>query len=145
MSKDPLDLDWKQKFERSQRRWGHLKQRVHDEILALEHPPISNSQKRHANVQAIARLNWVLREMQKSPDVIAEAVDDKALTDREVCDFLGFDPTNHHNALACPYCNPEKRLMKKPTEEELAHALRVALDYGFDAFEKCLFDYGKVK
>lgn len=25
---------------------------------------------------------------------------------RRICEALGFDPTNHHNALKCPYCNP---------------------------------------
>lgn len=24
---------------------------------------------------------------------------------RAVCEALGFDPTNHHNAAKCPYCN----------------------------------------
>lgn len=26
---------------------------------------------------------------------------------RRICEALGFDPANHHNALRCPYCNPE--------------------------------------
>jgi len=26
---------------------------------------------------------------------------------RLICDALGFDPTNHHNAAKCPYCNPD--------------------------------------
>ncbi|MBP7704140.1 MAG: hypothetical protein KA105_02505 [Caulobacter sp.] len=26
---------------------------------------------------------------------------------RRVCEALGFDPTNHHNAAKCPYCTPE--------------------------------------
>ena len=25
---------------------------------------------------------------------------------RAVCEALGFDPTNHHNAAKCPYCRP---------------------------------------
>lgn len=25
---------------------------------------------------------------------------------RRVCEALGFDPTNHHNAAKCPYCTP---------------------------------------
>lgn len=25
---------------------------------------------------------------------------------RAICEALGFDPTNHHNALKCPYCRP---------------------------------------
>lgn len=25
---------------------------------------------------------------------------------RAVCEALGFDPTNHHNAAQCPYCRP---------------------------------------
>jgi hypothetical protein len=26
---------------------------------------------------------------------------------RAICEALGFDPTNHHNAERCPYCNPK--------------------------------------
>lgn len=26
---------------------------------------------------------------------------------RAICEALGFDPTNHHNAAACPYCTPD--------------------------------------
>lgn len=25
---------------------------------------------------------------------------------RAICETLGFDPTNHHNAAKCPYCTP---------------------------------------
>lgn len=25
---------------------------------------------------------------------------------KRICEALGFDPINHHNALKCPYCNP---------------------------------------
>lgn len=25
---------------------------------------------------------------------------------RAIVEALGFDPTNHHNAAKCPYCNP---------------------------------------
>ena len=25
---------------------------------------------------------------------------------RAICEALGFDPTNHHNAAKCPYCRP---------------------------------------
>jgi len=27
---------------------------------------------------------------------------------RSVCEALGFDPTNHHNAAKCPYCRPQE-------------------------------------
>jgi len=66
--------DWRAKFERAQRRWGLLKQRILHEIDALGHPRLSTPQKRHAAANSIARLNWVLAEMRKSPDVLAEAV-----------------------------------------------------------------------
>ncbi|WP_333611907.1 hypothetical protein [Brevundimonas bullata] len=29
---------------------------------------------------------------------------------RGICEALGFDPTNHHNAAACPYCIPDEAL-----------------------------------
>ncbi|WP_407529245.1 hypothetical protein [Methylobacterium oryzisoli] len=31
-----------------------------------------------------------------------------------VCEALGFDPTNHHNALKCPYCNPQGLVLAQP-------------------------------
>jgi len=27
---------------------------------------------------------------------------------RAICEALGFDPTNHHNAAKCPYCRPSE-------------------------------------
>lgn len=32
---------------------------------------------------------------------------------RRICEALGFDPTNHHNALKCPYCNPDGLILAK--------------------------------
>jgi hypothetical protein len=34
------------------------------------------------------------------------AAGERELDMRAVCDALGFDPTNHHNAAKCPYCRP---------------------------------------
>jgi len=62
---------------------------------------------------------------------------------RAICETLGFDPTNHHNALKCPYCNPKglklaeeqssgDRVLvpREPTEEAIAKAIYdVAPDY----------------
>ena len=33
---------------------------------------------------------------------------------RGIIEALGFDPTNHHNALACPYCNPKGSALASP-------------------------------
>jgi hypothetical protein len=57
----------------------------------------------------------------------------------QALDAPKIDPANHHNALTCPYCNPEKKLIAKPSDKELAHALQIAAEYGFDAFKKVLF------
>lgn len=34
---------------------------------------------------------------------------------RKVCDALGFEPDNHHNALKCPYCNPDGLVLSPPS------------------------------
>lgn len=31
-----------------------------------------------------------------------------AVDSRAICEALGFDPTNHHNAAKCPYCSPHR-------------------------------------
>lgn len=36
---------------------------------------------------------------------------------REIIEHLGFDPTNHHNALKCPYCNPEGLTLAPPPQQ----------------------------
>ena len=65
--------DWRKKFERSQMRWGNLKQKIKDEIVSFTNPCLS-TQQRHQYANGVARLNWVLDEMRKSPDVLAEAL-----------------------------------------------------------------------
>jgi len=41
------------------------------------------------------------------PDAAPQTSAKEGETDmRAVCEALGFDPSNHHNALKCPYCNP---------------------------------------
>jgi hypothetical protein len=52
------------------------------------------------------------------PPRVWRAMLDAALTNREarspepdmraICEALGFDPTNHHNAAKCPYCRPSE-------------------------------------
>lgn len=37
---------------------------------------------------------------------------------RAIVEALGFDPTNHHNALVCAYCNPDKLTLGSPTKDE---------------------------
>lgn len=60
-------------FQRSQQRWGNLEARIRDEIASFENPCLS-TQQRNQYANGVARLRWVLREMQKSPDVLAEAL-----------------------------------------------------------------------
>lgn len=43
---------------------------------------------------------------------------------RAVCEALGFDPTNHHNAAKCPYCRPADDTHALPQ----AHAAKMLLD-----------------
>lgn len=42
---------------------------------------------------------------------------------RAICDALGFDPTNHHNAAKCPYCNwpPSAARSAGPAVGEIDH------------------------
>lgn len=41
---------------------------------------------------------------------------------RAICEALGFDPTNHHNAAKCPYCRPAAQ--PEAQEDEAMQALR---------------------
>lgn len=43
---------------------------------------------------------------------------------RRVCEALGFDPTNHHNAAKCPYCTPT---LAKPASSPAGGDVREAL------------------
>lgn len=57
---------------------------------------------------------------------------------RGVCEALGFDPTNHHNAAKCPYCRPaqDSQPVALPTEasEEANKAIRsMLLEYNYPA------------
>ena len=38
---------------------------------------------------------------------------------RAICETLGFDPTNHHNAVKCPYCRPAAATDPVPENDEL--------------------------
>lgn len=61
------------RYQRSQQRWGNLKARVKAEVVSLSNPCLS-TQQRAQYQNGVARLNWVLDEMAKSPDVLAEAL-----------------------------------------------------------------------
>ena len=37
---------------------------------------------------------------------------------RAICETLGFDPTNHHNAARCPYCRSEGGMLLTGDERE---------------------------
>jgi len=41
---------------------------------------------------------------------------------RAICEKLGFDPTNHHNAAKCPYCRPVGSEERKPLSDVPADA-----------------------
>lgn len=41
-------------------------------------------------------------------DAIATGSPPNPLGGQLICQALGFDPTNHHNAAKCPYCSPEQ-------------------------------------
>jgi hypothetical protein len=73
MSDTIEQTDWQRRFERSQRRWGNLKARIKQEIATFQAAGFQGQQ-RAAYDNRIAGLNWVLHEMQKSPDVLAEAL-----------------------------------------------------------------------
>jgi len=45
---------------------------------------------------------WQARAALTQPTTVQQAEPDM----RAVCEALGFDPTNHHNAAKCPYCRP---------------------------------------
>lgn len=43
---------------------------------------------------------------------------------RAVCEVLGFDPTNHHNAAKCPYCTSQQPAEREPLTDEQIKRLR---------------------
>ena len=68
-----------------------------------------------------------------SPATEGEAVPDM----RAICEALGFDPTNHHNAAKCPYCRPAAPieveaavLIDEETGRQAAKRLVVAIEAG---------------
>lgn len=78
----------------------------------------------------------------KLPAAVRQRYEGVALALKQVRDRWShtlFDPTNHHNALTCPYCNPDRKLIIQPTNDELAHALQIAAEYGFEACKQVLF------
>jgi hypothetical protein len=63
--------DAERKFQRSQQRWGHLKAAVKSEITYFTGSMLT-PQQRSQYANGVARLTWVLDQMAKSPDVLAE-------------------------------------------------------------------------
>lgn len=54
---------------------------------------------------------------------------------RAICEALGFDPTNHHNAAKCPYCRPAGGdAVKEALTDEQIIAGAVAGDWGHASF-----------
>lgn len=51
---------------------------------------------------------------------------------RAVCDALGFDPTNHHNAAKCPYCRPSASASVAGASEPLQAMADGALGLGYE-------------
>ncbi len=48
-----------------------------------------------------------MRDQVRDPDGFGDG--------RRICEALGFDPINHHNALKCPYCNPNGLVLAPAT------------------------------
>jgi len=44
---------------------------------------------------------------------------------RAICEALGFDPTNHHNAAKCPYCRPSLHQAAEPAPRAVAEPTKV--------------------
>lgn len=81
------------------------------EVLGRVAIPIYRAEYRAAEAEAKAEADLAaarLRATPGKPDV------------RGIIEALGFDPTNHHNAMACPYCNPERlrSTRSRTTDEE---------------------------
>lgn len=60
---------------------------------------------------------------------LRQPVETEAVDGRAICEALGFDPTNHHNAAVCPYCNPDGLVFAPvgPAPAELGIALAAHL------------------
>ena len=73
------------------------------ELVALAEPV--------AWLDPIRGLSWLVDRMKVAPGTKfyaappAPALASEPDT-RAICEALGFDPTNHHNAAKCPYCRP---------------------------------------
>jgi hypothetical protein len=67
---------------------------------------------------------------------------------RAVCDALGFDPTNHHNAAKCPYCRPDReRAASLVASEDTKRLdwLETSGEGTVEIFRFKLFDYEALK
>lgn len=63
-------------------------------------------EKHPALASPISAMVWATRAYDAALSNPAQALPDA----RGICEALGFDPTNHHNAAACPYCIPDEAL-----------------------------------
>ncbi len=100
-------------------------------------PTASNAGERALLNQAAEALDWLLKNIRRdAPQLSGKAMGnaDAALADiraalaskppageqkpdmRAVCEALGFDPTNHHNAAKCPYCRPQPEQVAQDRE-----------------------------
>lgn len=66
--------------------------------------------------QAVAMVEEGAKRATEGPVVGAASEPDM----RAVCDALGFDPTNHHNAAKCPYCRPTPLARSPLTDDQIA-------------------------
>ncbi len=56
---------------------------------------------------------------------------------RLVCEALGFDPTNHHNAAKCPYCTPDAEIAALRAELAKVEGERDTANEAREAHAKC--------
>lgn len=62
--------------------------------------------------------HWLPDELEGSAIMLRDAAIPPAKPDmRAICEALGFDPTNHHNAAKCPYCRPSEQPEPAPATE----------------------------
>jgi len=83
-------------------------------VLRSWGPNIESQQECPRTAQQVQdSFSWLYAQQPAEPDM------------RSICEALGFDPTNHHNALKCPYCRPAER---EPVEAPVAAQSQDALD-----------------
>ena len=82
---------------------------LHTESPAGAHAATSAAHKLPSGAETVAaQVLLYLRDCLSSapPQATQPAQSQQEPDMRAVCEALGFDPTNHHNAAKCPYCRP---------------------------------------